>query len=184
MGRKPRVDRTPEEKWQIVQEGIKSGNVSETCRRYEIAPNLFYRWKDEAEQGAKAALGGRSAAAAETEKDRRIRQLERTLGRKPRGKLDADHRQWHAVHFFPVPGNARAARHQASANGVSSPGGQQLHRAVPSQLERGGSLDSGVPQRAGSAGIDRALDRGVQSRPASQRSRKSHSTRGLLGFHS
>ena len=30
MGRKPRVDRSPEEKWQIVQEGIKSGNVSET----------------------------------------------------------------------------------------------------------------------------------------------------------
>jgi transposase len=82
MGRKPRIERAPEEKWQIVQEGIKSGNVSETCRRYEISPTLFYRWKDEAEQGAKAALGGRSAAAAETEKDRRIRQLERTLGRK------------------------------------------------------------------------------------------------------
>jgi hypothetical protein len=48
MGRKPRVDRSPEEKWQIVQEGLKSGNVSETCRRYGIAPNLFYRWKDEA----------------------------------------------------------------------------------------------------------------------------------------
>ena len=48
MGRKPRVDRSPEEKWQIVQEGIKSGNVSETCRRHGIAPNLFYRWKDEA----------------------------------------------------------------------------------------------------------------------------------------
>jgi transposase-like protein len=82
MSRKPRVDRTPEEKWQILQEGLKSGNVSETCRRHGIAPTLFYRWKDEAEQGAKAALGGRSAAAAETEKDRRIRQLERTLGRK------------------------------------------------------------------------------------------------------
>ena len=82
MGRKPRVDRSPEEKWQIIQEGIKSGNVSETCRRHGIAPNLFYRWKDEAEQGAKAALGGKSAAAAETEKDHRIRQLERTLGRK------------------------------------------------------------------------------------------------------
>jgi hypothetical protein len=68
-------------KWQIVQEGIKSGNVSETCRRHGIAPNLFYRWKDEAEQGAKAALGGRSAAAAETEKDHRIRQLERTHAR-------------------------------------------------------------------------------------------------------
>jgi hypothetical protein len=35
MGRKPRVDRTPEEKWQIVQEGRKSGNVSETCRRHD-----------------------------------------------------------------------------------------------------------------------------------------------------
>src|ERR1700688_1092691 len=58
MSRKPRVDRSPEEKWQIVQEGIKSGNVSETCRRHGIAPNLFYRWKDEADQGAKAALGG------------------------------------------------------------------------------------------------------------------------------
>jgi transposase len=55
-----------------------------TLTRYAhgIAPNLFYRWKDEAEQGAKPALGGRSAAAAETEKDHRIRQLERTLGRK------------------------------------------------------------------------------------------------------
>jgi len=64
------------------QEGIKSGNVSETCRRHGIAPNLDYRWKDEAEQGAKAAPGGRSAAAAETEKDHRIQQLERTLGPK------------------------------------------------------------------------------------------------------
>jgi transposase len=82
MGRNPRVERTPEEKWQIVQEGIKSGNVSETCRRHGIAPSLLYRWKDEAEQGAKAALGGKSAAAGESEKDQRIRQLERTLGRK------------------------------------------------------------------------------------------------------
>jgi transposase-like protein len=82
MGRKLRVDRSPEEKWQVAQEGIKGGNVSETCRRHGIAPNFYYRWKDEAEQGAKAALGGRGAAAAETEKDHRIRQLERTLARK------------------------------------------------------------------------------------------------------
>ena len=82
MSRKPKVKRSPEEKWEIVQEGMRSGNIAETCRRYGIAPNLYYRWKDEAEQGAKAALGGRSAAAAENEKDRRIRQLERTLGRK------------------------------------------------------------------------------------------------------
>ena len=64
-----------------------------------IAPNLFYRWKDAAEQGAKAALGGRSAAAAETEKDHRIRQLERTLGQKGTAKLssvaeDNRHKRW------------------------------------------------------------------------------------------
>jgi len=82
MTRKPRVERSPEEKCQIVQKGIKSGIVSETCRRYGIAPTLFYGWKDQAEQRAKAALGVRSAAAAESEKDRRIRQLERTLRRK------------------------------------------------------------------------------------------------------
>ena len=45
---------------------LKSGNVSETCRRHGIAPNPFYRWNDEAEQVAKAALGDKSAAAAET----------------------------------------------------------------------------------------------------------------------
>ena len=77
---KTRVDRSPEEKWQIVQEAIKTDNVSETCRRHGIATSLFYRWKDEAEQGAKAALGERNAAAAETESDDGIRPLERTPG--------------------------------------------------------------------------------------------------------
>ena len=46
-----------EEKWPIAQDAIKSSHVSETCRRYEISPTLFYRRKDEAEQGACAALG-------------------------------------------------------------------------------------------------------------------------------
>ena len=41
MGRRPRVDRSPGEKWQILQEGMKSGNVSETCRRHGISPSLF-----------------------------------------------------------------------------------------------------------------------------------------------
>src|SRR5260370_36966668 len=78
MGRKPRVDRSSEEKWQIVQEVIKSGNVSETCWRHGIAPNLSYPWKDEAEQGAKRARVGRIAAAAHIKKDHRNRQLEQS----------------------------------------------------------------------------------------------------------
>ena len=57
MSRKPRIDRTPEEKWQIIQEGLKSGNVSETCRRHGIAPNLFYRWKEKPSREQRQRLG-------------------------------------------------------------------------------------------------------------------------------
>lgn len=82
MGRRPKVQRSAEEKFAIVMEGLKSGKVSETCRKHEIGPALFYRWKDEMEKGAVAALGGRSAAAsADEEQAKRIKQLERALGR-------------------------------------------------------------------------------------------------------
>lgn len=82
MPRKPKVQRTPQEKFQIVLQGMKSGNIAETCRQHEIAPTLYYRWKDEVEQGAVAALGGRSAAARpDEEQSKRIKQLERALGR-------------------------------------------------------------------------------------------------------
>ena len=82
MGRRPKVQKTPQEKWQIVLEGLKSGNIAETCRKYEIAPALYYRWKDEVEQAAVAALGGRSAAARpDLEQEKRVKQLERALGR-------------------------------------------------------------------------------------------------------
>jgi transposase-like protein len=60
MPGKLNVQRTPEEKWQIVLEGLKSGNVAETCRKYEVAPMLYYRWKDEVLEGTKAALGGQA----------------------------------------------------------------------------------------------------------------------------
>ena len=82
MGRRPKVQKTPQDKWQIVLDGLKSGNIAETCRRYEIAPTLYYRWKDEVEQAAVAALGGRSAAARpDAEQEKRVKQLERALGR-------------------------------------------------------------------------------------------------------
>jgi transposase-like protein len=82
MGRRSRVQRTPEEKLAIVMEAMKSGNVAETCRKHEVAPTLYYRWKDEMEKGALAALGGKSAAAQPAdEQGKRIKQLERALGR-------------------------------------------------------------------------------------------------------
>ena len=45
MGRRPKAQKTPQEKWQIVLEGLKSGNIAETCRWYEIAPALYCRKK-------------------------------------------------------------------------------------------------------------------------------------------
>jgi transposase-like protein len=74
MGRRPRVERTREQKWEIVLEGIRRRNIQETCRQREISPTAYYRWKDEARQ--------RAIASPDTVKDRRIRQIERALERK------------------------------------------------------------------------------------------------------
>ena len=53
MGRRSKVQRTAEGKFAIVM----SGNISETYRKHQIAPTLFYRGKDEREKGTLAALG-------------------------------------------------------------------------------------------------------------------------------
>jgi hypothetical protein len=65
MGRRPKAQRSAEEKFAIVMEGLKSGKVSETCRKHEVGPALFYRWKDEMEKGALAALGKGGEAVAD-----------------------------------------------------------------------------------------------------------------------
>jgi colanic acid biosynthesis glycosyl transferase WcaI len=57
---------------------------------------------------------------------------------------------------------------------LSPHGGQQLHRTVPSQLEGRGTVDGGVSELAGSAGVHRSLDCGVQPQPPASRGRKSH----------
>jgi hypothetical protein len=54
---------------------------SATCHKYEIAPTLYYRWKDEMQKGALLALGRSAAARPDKEQAKRIRQAERALGR-------------------------------------------------------------------------------------------------------
>jgi hypothetical protein len=66
MARKTRIQRTPDGKWQIVLEGLRSGKIAATCRKYEITPNLNDRRNDEVEQGAKASLGGEAQPRALT----------------------------------------------------------------------------------------------------------------------
>jgi len=64
MPRKAQVQRSAEEKFAIVIEGLKSGNIAETCRNHNIAATLFYRWKEDVEKAAVAALGGEKRCAS------------------------------------------------------------------------------------------------------------------------
>ena len=69
-----------------------------------ISPSLVCRWRDEAEAGAKALAG--SPAAGETEKDERIQQLERTLGRKSL-EIEIVKKRWGGVSCGAVHSQAR-----------------------------------------------------------------------------
>jgi hypothetical protein len=63
MPRNPRAQRSREEKIAIVLEGLKSGNIDEACRKHDLAPALYHRWKYAMEKGGLAALGGRAKPA-------------------------------------------------------------------------------------------------------------------------
>lgn len=65
MERKARVQRTAE-KWQIVLEGLKSGNIAETCRKYEIAPIFTIVGKMKWNRAQRLRLGGRAQPRALT----------------------------------------------------------------------------------------------------------------------
>ena len=55
MGPKPRLRRTDEGNFAVVmRSGV--GKVHETCRKHEIGPMLFYRWRDEMEKSALAEV--------------------------------------------------------------------------------------------------------------------------------
>ena len=70
MGRRPRVDRPPEEKWQIEQEGIKSGNVSGTCRRHGISPSLLIDGGSKRRREQRQRLGGKALLRAKPRRTR------------------------------------------------------------------------------------------------------------------
>jgi transposase-like protein len=74
MGRRARVERTREQKWEIVLEGIRRRNIAQMCRECEISPTAYYRWKNEARK--------RATTAPDAVKDRRIRQMGRALEKK------------------------------------------------------------------------------------------------------
>ena len=74
---------TAQQKLEIVLAGLRGETaVRDVCREHEIAETLYYSWRDKLLEGGKAQLQGKDERQGEKELKKRIRELERTLGRK------------------------------------------------------------------------------------------------------
>ena len=72
-----------QQKIEIVLAGVRGDrSIKEVCREHEIAETLYYSWRDKLLEGGRAALAGKEERGGEKELKRRIRELERALGRK------------------------------------------------------------------------------------------------------
>jgi len=56
--------------------------INAACREHEISDTLFYSWRDKLLEGGREALAGKDERNGERELRRKIRELERALGRK------------------------------------------------------------------------------------------------------
>ena len=74
---------TAKQKIEIVLAGLRGDrSVKEVCREHEISETLYYSWREKLLQGGREALAGKEERAGERELRRRVRELERALGRK------------------------------------------------------------------------------------------------------
>jgi transposase len=74
---------TAEQKIAIVLAGLRGDrSVKEVCREHQISDTLFYSWRDKLLEGGREALAGKDERNGEKELRRKIRELERALGRK------------------------------------------------------------------------------------------------------
>jgi len=74
---------TAQQKIEIVLAGLRGDRtVKEVCREHEIAETLYYSWRDKLLEGGREALAGNDERNGEKELRRKIRELERALGRK------------------------------------------------------------------------------------------------------
>lgn len=74
------------EKCQIVQETYMSGiSVSQIARKYDISPSMLFNWRRSMESGGLQGVGSNEELVPKSqlkEMERRIRELERMLGKK------------------------------------------------------------------------------------------------------
>ena len=74
---------TAEQKLEIVLAGLRAEvTVKELCRSHGIAETLYYTWREKLLAGGREALAGKEERQGERELKRRVRDLERALGRK------------------------------------------------------------------------------------------------------
>ena len=74
---------TAQQKLEIVLAGLRGDRtVREVCREHEIAETLYYSWREKLLAGGREALAGKEERQGERELERRVRDLERALGRK------------------------------------------------------------------------------------------------------
>lgn len=74
---------TVEKKLEIVLAGLRGDvSVKDLCRQHQIAETLYYTWREKLLEGGKTALAGKEDRQGERELKRKIRELERALGRK------------------------------------------------------------------------------------------------------
>ncbi len=71
------------QKLEIVLAGLRGDrSVRDVCREAGIAETLYYSWRDKLLEGGAKELAGRDERQGEKQLRKRIRELERTLGRK------------------------------------------------------------------------------------------------------
>jgi len=74
---------TATQKIEIVLAGLRGDrSVKEVCREHEISETLYYSWREKLLEGGREALQGKEERRGERELRRKIRELERALGRK------------------------------------------------------------------------------------------------------
>ena len=74
---------TAQQKIEIVLAGLRGDrSVKEVCRDHEIAETLYYTWREKLLECGREALAGKEERSGEKELRRKIRELERALGRK------------------------------------------------------------------------------------------------------
>ena len=70
-------------KLEIVLAGLRGDrSVAEVCREHQISENLLYAWREKLLEGGSERLAGQEERTEFVELRKRVRDLERTLGRK------------------------------------------------------------------------------------------------------